>query len=114
MRIKRKEDRDMWQAWLNIAVGIWLIICAFVPALWTPASMIVPGVVSFVFGFWGGGMESSWQGYVNGVIGTWLFLSGIWFMLYEPWNFFLSGIVVTVLAIWNSIQHQHPMHAAAH
>lgn len=104
----------MWQAWFNIAVGIWLVICAFVPSLQTPASMIVPGVVSFVFGFWGAERINSWQGYVNGFLGIWLFLSAVWFMILAPWNFFIAGIVIGILAIWNTAEHPHPQHAHAH
>ncbi len=106
----------MWQAWFNIAVGIWLIVCAFIPSLQMPASMIVPGIVSIIFGFWGGGTVNSWQGYVNGILGVWLFLSGVWFMLFVPWNFFILGIVIGILAIWNTTEHIHPqqIHAHAH
>lgn len=98
----------MWQAWLDLAVGIWLIICGFVPALQTPASMIVAGIVAFVFGFWGAARANSWQGTVNGIIGIWLFLSAVAFGLVVPWNFFISGIVVGILAIWNISVHEAP------
>jgi hypothetical protein len=104
----------MWQAWFNIAAGLWLILCAFVPPLQTPASMIIPGIVSIIFGFWGGGSINSWQGYINGIIGIWLFISAVWLMLYVPWNFFIAGIVVVALALWNSLEHVHPQHAHVH
>jgi hypothetical protein len=59
----------MWQAWFNLAVGIWLIICGFIPSLQTPVSIFVPGAVAFIFGFWSTYEKSSWQGIVNGVSG---------------------------------------------
>ncbi len=45
----------MWQGWIDLAVGIWLIISDFIPALRTPTSMLAAGAVAIVFGFWGAG-----------------------------------------------------------
>ena len=98
----------MWQGWIDLAVGIWLVVCAFVPGLQTPASMIVPGIAAFVFGFWGAARVNSWQGTVNGIIGIWLFLSGIAFNLFVLWNFFIAGALVGVLSIWNVARHSEP------
>ncbi len=98
----------MWQAWLDLAVGIWLIVCGFVPIIRTPASMIVAGIVAFVFGFWGAARVNSWQGTINGIIGIWLFLSGVAFGLAVPWNFFIAGIVIGILAIWSLSEHTTP------
>lgn len=103
----------MWQGWINIAVGVWLIICGFVPQLQTPAGILIPGIVSVIFGFWGAGRVNSWQGTVNGIIGIWLFLSGVAFGLAVPWNFFISGIVVGILAIWNTAEHAEPGHTVS-
>jgi len=108
----------MWQGWIDLAVGIWLIVSGFVPALRTPASMLVAGAVAIVFGFWGASRANSWQGTINGIIGIWLFLSAIWFSLVVPWNFFVFGVAVAILAIWNIAQNpentQTHMHAHAH
>jgi hypothetical protein len=107
-------EEIMWQGWMDLAAGIWLIISAFIPAIRTPASMIVGGIVVFVFGFWGAARVNSWQGTINGIIGIWLFLSGVAFMLAVPWNFFISGVVIGILSIWNVAQHESPgqVHAA--
>lgn len=102
----------MWQGWIDLAAGMWLIVCSFVPALQSPASMIVGGVAAIIFGFWGASRVHSWQGTVNGLIGVWLFLSAVAFFLVVPWNFFASGIVIGVLAIWNIAQN--PMQTIAH
>jgi hypothetical protein len=98
----------MWQAWMDLAVGVWLIVSAFITAIQTPSSMIVAGIVVFIFGFWGAARVNSWQGTINGIIGVWLFLSGIAFALALPWNFFISGAVIAILAIWNLAQHETP------
>jgi len=103
----------MLQAWFNIAVGLWLLLCGFIPSLQTPASMFVAGAVAMLFGFWGTGRTGSMQSTVNGMIGIWLFLSGIWFDLYVPWNFLVFGAAITILAIWNTTEHTHPTHVMA-
>ena len=95
----------MWQGWFDLAVGIWLIISAFVPAIRTPASMVAAGATAIIFGFWGAGRRNSWQGTINGLIGIWLLISAIWLFLAVPWNFFFSGVVIGILAIWNIASH---------
>jgi hypothetical protein len=109
-----KSEEIMWQGWMDFAVGVWLIVSGFIPALQTPSSMIVAGIVAFVFGFWGAARVNSWQGTINGILGVWLFLSGIAFSLIVPWNFFISGAVIGILAIWNVAQHESSgqIHAA--
>ena len=102
----------MWQGWIDIAVGVWLIVCGFVPGLQSSASMVVGGAVATVFGFWGAGRTNGWQGTINGLIGIWLLLSAIVFLLVVPWNFFLSGIIIGALAIWNVAQN--PAETIAH
>ena len=100
----------MWQGWIDLAAGIWLIICGFIPLLRTPVSMLVGGAVVFIFGFWGASRNNSWQGTINGIIGAWLFLSAIWFNLVVTWNFFIFGAVIAILAIWNVTEHSEPSH----
>ncbi len=98
----------MWQSWLNFTIGLWLILCGFVPSLRTPASMIVPGALAFIFGFWSTARVQNWEGSINGILGVWLFLSGVWFQLYLSWNFFVIGGIITVLSIWNLAEHPDP------
>lgn len=100
----------MWQAWFNLAAGIWLILCGFIPSLQTPASMLIPGAVAFVFGFWNTYTDKSWQGVINGSAGIWLFLSGIWFGLFVQWNFLVFGVLIGVMALWNITEHPHTTH----
>ena len=98
----------MWQAWLNLAVGIWLIICGFVHPLQTPAIMIVSGIAAIVFGFWSAARVNSGQGTIIGIIGIWLLLSSGVLILPDKWNFFASGILVAVLAVWNLAGYEAP------
>lgn len=100
----------MWQGWVDMIVGVWLILCGFVPGLQTSWSMLLAGFAVGVIGF----SARTWQGNLNGLSGIWLFLSAVWFGLVAPWNFFLFGAIITVLAVWNVSQHPHPEHLPAH
>jgi len=102
----------MWQGWINLAAGAWLIVSAFVPAIRTPVSMFVAGIVIAVFGFWAS--IRSWQSTVNGIIGIWRFISGIALGLAVTWNFFIAGAVIGLLAIWNVSETHEETHAHAH
>jgi hypothetical protein len=104
----------MWQSWLNFFAGVWLIICAFVTPLRTPASMIAAGAVAFILGFWAVARTEDWKGAVNGSIGVWLLLSGIWFGILGVWNFLAFGVALAIFALWNIVQHPSPTHAPAH
>lgn len=105
-----RKEMIMWQSWINLAIGLWLILCGFVPALQTPDSMIIPGILALIFGFWSTTRVSSWEGVINGIAGIWLFLSGLWFQFYLPWNFLVIGGIITVLSLWNLAEHPDPSH----
>lgn len=98
----------MWQAWINVIMGAWLIIAGIIPVLRADVSMFIPGIIAIIFGFWGAGEAKSWQGTVNGIIGIWLALSGIFFSLALAWNFIIFGAVILCLAAWNAGEHPHP------
>lgn len=98
----------MWQAWINLIVGAWLIIAGIIPVLREPVSMFVAGIAAIIFGFWGSGQVNSWQGTVNGIIGIWLALSALFFTLAVGWNFIIFGAVMLCLAAWNAGEHPHP------
>ena len=100
----------MWQSWFNVIAGIWMILCGFIPGLRTPVSMIVPGAVALVFGYWSAADKKEWKGALNGTIGVWLLLSSIWFGLYVPWNFLVFGVALTLIALWNISEHSNPTH----
>jgi hypothetical protein len=97
----------MWQAWINMVMGAWLIIAGIIPALSDPVSMFVPGIIAIIFGFWGAGQSNSWQGTINGIIGIWLAISGLFLSLALGWNFIIFGAVMLCLAIWNAGEHPH-------
>ncbi len=87
----------MWQGWINMILGLWLILSAFVPSLQSSINMIVAGVLAAIFGFWA---YKLWQGVVNGILGIWIFLSGVIFNLIVTVNFIVVGIIMGILGVW--------------
>ncbi len=95
----------MWQAWVNLVIGLWLILSGFIPELDTPSLMLISGFIVFLSGFSAAISSKSWEGILNSLIGVWLILCSIWFNFFMPWNFFVTGGVIFVFAVWNINEH---------
>ncbi len=98
----------MWQGWINLILGVWLIISGFVGGLQTPANLIVVGILAAIFGFWA---YKSWQGVVNGILGIWTLLSGLIFHLLAPANFLIVGVLMGIFGAWEAFGHRKQMQA---
>ncbi len=96
----------MWQGWINVVLGIWMIVSGLVPSLQTPVNLIIVGLLIAIMGFW---TYKTWQGIVNGILGLWLFVSGAIIHLLAPVNFIIVGLVVALLALWEALGHPTEM-----
>jgi hypothetical protein len=96
----------MWQGWINLVLGVWLIISGLVSSLQTPANLIITGILVAVFGFW---TYKDWLGDIIGVLGLWSLLSGIWFSLFSPANFLIVGVLIGGLGFWEAYLHSKPI-----
>jgi len=94
----------MWQGWVNLILGAWLILSTFVTALRTPANLIIVGILAVIFGFW---TYKDWRGDVAGILGLWSFLCGVWFHIFSPVNFFIVGLVMAISGLWEGLS-KHP------
>ena len=92
----------MWQGWVNLILGLWLILSGLVLSLQSSVNMIVVGILAAIFGFWA---YKLWQGVVNGILGIWIFLSGIAFNLVNQVNFIVVGIIMGILGVWCALSH---------
>lgn len=95
----------MWQGWINLILGAWLILSGFIPALRTPANIIIVGILAIIFGFW---VYKDWRGDVAGILGIWAFLSGVWWNLLSPGNFIIVGLLLGIVGLWEGISHPKP------
>jgi hypothetical protein len=91
----------MWQGWINVMTGLWVLSCGFFFDLRSFPNLWAPGAVILIFGLWAGKRGNSWQGFFNAIIGIWLILSGIAFNLNTTWNYIISGALISIIAIWN-------------
>ena len=49
-----------WPEWINVILGIWLIIAAFIPSVVTAAANnIIVGILIAIFGIWAAFMKTS-------------------------------------------------------
>ncbi len=96
----------MWQGWVNVVLGIWMLISGFVPSLQTPVNLIIVGLLIAVMGFTA---YKTWQGIVNGILGLWLFVSGAIIHLMAPANFIIVGLVVALIALWEALGQTREM-----
>lgn len=44
----------MWRNWVNVILGVWIIIVSLVPGLRSLVSLLIPGIVVLILGVWGG------------------------------------------------------------
>ncbi len=95
----------MWTAWINLVIGLWLIVSGFVNDIRNPALIITAGIVILISSLLGFISTKSWEGILNLFIGIWLILCGSWFNFLMPWNFFVTGGIVFVFSVWNIAEH---------
>ena len=91
----------MWQGWIDIVAGIWVLSCGFFNPLRLMDNMWIPGIIVAVLGAWTVIKAKSWQGLINSLIGFWLVLSGIAFSLNTEWNFVIFGSLIIIFTLWN-------------
>lgn len=92
----------MWQGWISLVLGAWLLLSAFIPSLQTTGNLVLVGILSMVFGFW---TYRDWRGDTIGVLGLWAFLSGVWFNFVSPLNFIVVGLIIAVSGLWEGLTH---------
>jgi hypothetical protein len=95
----------MWTAWINLVMGLFLIVSGFINDLRNPLLITAAGIVVLLLGLAGFVSKKSWEGLLNCFVGIWLILCGSWFNFLMPWNFFVTGGFVFVFAIWNIAEH---------
>ncbi|HBY19312.1 MAG TPA: hypothetical protein DEH00_09120 [Candidatus Marinimicrobia bacterium] len=91
----------MWQAWVNVILGLWLVVSGFIPSLQANWNMIIAGIVIAILGFT---VSKEWPAIVAGVVGIWIFISGLVPSLIAPINFIIAGIVVLIVSLILALQ----------
>jgi hypothetical protein len=90
----------MWQGWISFLLGIWLIISGLTPVLQYPINLILVGVLSIIFGFWG---IKSWSEAINAILGIWIVVSALAYNMIISQNFLVIGIAMGIFGLWSGL-----------
>ena len=98
----------MWQSWISLIVGLWMVSSGIVGTLASRGNFVVAGALLAIFGFW----STDWRGVIIGIVGLWGVLSGILPALTGRGNMWISGILAVIFAVWQAIAttRQHRLH----
>jgi hypothetical protein len=91
----------MWQAWVNVVLGLWLVVSGFISVVQVNWNMIICGILIALLVFTS---SKEWPAIVVGIVGIWVFISGLIPTLIVPVNFIIVGLVVLVLSLVLALQ----------
>jgi len=100
----------MWQNWVNLTLGVWLLIAAFVPgitasegaSLWND---LVVGIIVLLVAIWAALQNKQSLCWLNALAGGWLLISAFIPRITAVqsgnlWNDLIIGIVITTVEVW--------------
>ena len=96
----------MWQAWINVILGLWFIVAAFTIAASKTANItnnLITGIILVILGIWAAVSYKGWKNWVVAIIGVWMIVSGFWFpanYVASAANDIIGGPVIIILSIW--------------
>lgn len=121
-------NKQHWQDWVNVFVGIWMFISPWIIGKWLSEGSV--GEALGVWDLWAVGIAvvvfaalalyafAAWEEWVNLVLGAWLLVSP-WALGYSAsaamtWNAAIAGVLLFVFAAWILVQEERQHGAAAH
>lgn len=115
------ENKQRWQDWLNLLLGLWLFVAPFVGVGAMTGAAAWDG---YIFGalivlLSGAALRQpqAWEEWTNLVIGLWViaapFVLGFTAEAAATWNHIIVGVVVGADALWAALTRppEHPHHA---
>jgi hypothetical protein len=87
----------MWQNWVDIVLGIWLILSGLSFPLVTEGNLVITGVLIFIIGLL---TLRYFNGMIMVVLGFWMVISGLIISLATPANFIVNGALILLFALW--------------
>ncbi len=100
--------RSIWQDWVNLILGVWLIVAPWVgvgPANGFVAwNSYIPGVIVAVFALVALARPQKWEEWINLIVGVYLIVSPFVFgytgFVQAAWNHVIVGLLIAGDAIW--------------
>jgi hypothetical protein len=106
-RMNMRERSASGNSWVNIVLGIWVIISPFVFGVHSPNAVwsnVVAGVLVGILALLRWSMHQPGWSWLNLILGIWLVISP--FVLFisgaAMWNNVILGIIVAALALTNT------------
>lgn len=96
----------MWHGWLNLLLGLWLIISGLIITLQGPANMFIVGVLVIYTGFF---LVKKWEGVAIGILGIWVLICVYITGFITTHNLLFTGIVISLISMIN-IFHVYKQH----
>jgi hypothetical protein len=93
----------MWQGWISLIIGVWLILSGLSSGLQGPFNMVLFGLLAVLVGFF---LLRGWEGVFTGIFGIWLIISGFISGFVTAQNFIVIGILISIISIIK-IYHAH-------
>ncbi len=102
----------MWQNWVNFALGIWLVIAAFIPGITASRSGslwndLIVGVLVAIFAFMSIKAKKAicW---INAILGIWLVIAAFIPMSKSGnlWNDLICGIIILIVGITTALKKE--------
>ena len=112
------EQKQRWQDWVSLILGIWLFLAPFFgigvtePAAW---NAWIFGAIVAVMSAWALARPQIWEEWVNLAVGVWILVSP--FVLAftaqnaATWNHIIVGLIVAIDAVW--VMSQRPVRRKA-
>jgi SPW repeat len=104
----RVPERSGWgSGWVNILLGIWVIISPFVLGIHSPKGIwnnVIVGIVVGILAIIRWSMHQPGWSWLNLLLGIWLVISPFVLFLSGPamWNNVILGIIIAALALTNT------------
>ena len=86
----------MWQGWISLLIGVWLIFSGLFSGLQSPFNLVFFGLLILILGFF---LLKGWEGIVNGILGIWLIIGGFFSGFITAQNFVVVGILISTISI---------------
>jgi len=93
----------MWQGWVSLIIGMWLILSGLFSGLQVPFNMVFFGILAVIVGFF---LLRGWEGVFTGAFGIWLIISGFISGFITAQNFVVIGILISIISLFK-ILHVH-------
>lgn len=99
-----------WPDWINLILGIWLIITPFLFGFsgqtMALRNAVISGIVTSVIALGAVSAFMVWEEWLNFIVGLWLIVSpwvlGFSMVTAAVWNLVIVGLLVVFFSLWES------------